>query len=216
MKNKILRVTKSASSSYKKKREKYTKKLFTFIESGIYKGKKLLLPSFETTRSTKSIVSTCVFNVLRGHLQDVIFIEAFGGSALMAALALSNGALRAYAIELDMKAYFIALENAKIFENTLFVINGNTFEVLQNLVQSLEKKLVLYFDPPFDIREGFKDIYERIFALLKELDCNKIFMVIIEHRSNKKTPEFLENFVRVKLKKFGSSSLSFYENVEKK
>lgn len=99
-----------------KEKTKKTKetKLYTNIESGKYKGKKLLLPSLTTTRSTKSIVKSCVFNVIREDLRSKIFIEAFGGSALMAAEALSNHALKAYAIELDAKAYKIALENAKI------------------------------------------------------------------------------------------------------
>ncbi|ELW9008057.1 RsmD family RNA methyltransferase, partial [Campylobacter upsaliensis] len=80
---------------------KSSQKLYTAIESGRFKGKKLLLPSLEKTRSTKSIVKACVFNVLRENLRGKIFIEAFGGSALMAAEALSNYALKAYAIELD-------------------------------------------------------------------------------------------------------------------
>ena len=115
MKNKFEKFPNSHTKEIPKihPRQKAQEKLYTRIQSGIYKGKKLLLPSLQTTRSTKNIVKACVFNVLQKQLQGGIFIEAFGGSALMAALALSNGAVKAYAIELDKKAYHIALHNAK-------------------------------------------------------------------------------------------------------
>ncbi|MBK1974041.1 RsmD family RNA methyltransferase, partial [Campylobacter sp. TTU-622] len=128
---------------------KNSKKLYTLIESGKFKGKKILLPSFDTTRSTKSIVKACVFNVLRDILREKIFIEVFGGSALMAAEALSNEALKAYAIELDNKAYQIALQNAKNISNEMIILQGDSFKILPRLVCDLNKEeLILYFDPP--------------------------------------------------------------------
>ncbi|HBD8853505.1 TPA: 23S rRNA (adenine(2030)-N(6))-methyltransferase RlmJ, partial [Campylobacter jejuni] len=152
-----------------KEKTKKTKetKLYTNIESGKYKGKKLLLPSLTTTRSTKSIVKSCVFNVIREDLRSKIFIEAFGGSALIAAEALSNYALKAYAIELDIKAYKIALENAKNIDPNLEVIHANTFEILPKLIENSKNEIILYLDPPFDIREGFSDIYEKIYHFLE-------------------------------------------------
>ncbi|WP_348518425.1 RsmD family RNA methyltransferase [Campylobacter sp. CCS1377] len=199
------------------KNQKNTKdlKLFSFIESGKFKGKKLRLPSLETTRSTKSIVKACVFNVLRTNLRDKIFIEAFGGSALMAAEALSNNALKAYAIEFDKKAYEIAAQNAKIIDENLIVLHGDTFKILPTFVEKIEQEFVLYFDPPFSIREGFCDIYERVYALIENLNTTHLVQFIIEHHSYITTPQNLCNFTRVKLKKFGATSLSFYEKLDK-
>ncbi|ELY7661724.1 RsmD family RNA methyltransferase [Campylobacter jejuni] len=204
-----------------KEKTKKTKetKLYTNIESGKYKGKKLLLPSLTTTRSTKSIVKSCVFNVIREDLRSKIFIEAFGGSALMAAEALSNHALKAYAIELDAKAYAIeldakaykiALENAKNIDPNLEVIHANTFEILPKLIENSKNEIILYLDPPFDTREGFSDIYEKIYHFLENLDLKTLNLIIFEHHSTIKTPEKIQNFQKVKEKKFGSTSLSFY------
>lgn len=188
-----------------------SKKIFTSIPSGRYKGKKLLLPSLQSTRSTKNIVCSCVFNVLRQNLRDKIFIEAFGGSALMAATALSNYALKAYAIELDKKAYHIALKNAKALDENLHILNGDSFELLPKLLKQIDALTILYFDPPFDIRKGFEGIYERIYTLLNQLDSSKISALILEHHKDLQTPQFLNEFKRIKLKKFGLTSLSFYE-----
>lgn len=79
----------------------------------------------------------------------------------MAAEALSNHALKAYAIELDAKAYKIALENAKNIDPNLEVIHANTFEILPKLIENSKNEIILYLDPPFDTREGFSDIYEK-------------------------------------------------------
>lgn len=202
------------SKAYLKERDfkrKNSKKLYASIESGKFKGKKLLLPSLSTTRSTKSIVKACVFNVLRDILRDKIFIEVFGGSALMAAEALSNEALKAYAIELDYKAYHIALENAKNISSEIIVLQGDSFKILPDLVCDLNKKeLILYFDPPFNIRDGFDEIYERVYELIKNLNTFHIVYIIIEHYSLVKTPQNLGIFNLIKVKKFGSTSLSFY------
>lgn len=187
-------------------------KLYTLIASGKYKGKKLLLPSLATTRSTKSIVKACVFNVLRQNLRGAIFIEAFGGSGVMAAEALSNGATRAYAIELDEGAYAITLQNSKLDEN-FHAMRGDSFELLPELLrQNSCEKIILYFDPPFDLREGFEGVYEKIFILLQNTDLSPIWHIILEYRSGLKIPQILPPLTLRKIKKFGQSSLGFYEN----
>ncbi|MBZ7928624.1 RsmD family RNA methyltransferase [Campylobacter molothri] len=200
-------------SNLKNKTNKTTK-IYTFIESGQYKGKKLLLPSLEKTRSTKSIVKACVFNVIRQNLRNKIFIEAFGGSALMAAEALSNFALKSYAIELDKNAYKIAVQNSKIDQN-LNVVQGDTFEILPQLIEKLTQEnipIFLYLDPPFDIRKGFEKIYENIENLLKNLNRKNIEKIIFEHHSKIELPQNIEEFQKNKSKKFGLTTLSFYEN----
>ncbi|ARE81244.1 16S rRNA (guanine(966)-N(2))-methyltransferase RsmD [Campylobacter helveticus] len=197
--------------NYKNSTPKKSLKLYTTIESGKFKGKKFLLPSLDKTRSTKSIVRACVFNVLREHLRGRIFIEAFGGSALMAAEALSNYALKAYAIELDRNAFKIASQNAKSLNAELEILNADTFLLLPELLKRLNEPTILYFDPPFDVRQGFEGIYNKIFHFLTRLDLSLVERIIFEHQSKAKTPENIANFTRVKLKKFGATSLSFYE-----
>lgn len=190
---------------------KTPQKLYTLIASGKYKGKKLLLPSLETTRSTKSIVKACVFNVLRPYLQNCIFIEAFGGSGVMAAEALSNGAMRAYAIELDKKAYEITLQNAAI-DKEFCVMRGDSFELLPQLLVPQEKglKIILYFDPPFDVREGFLGIYEKIFTLLERSNLSRVKTIILEHHFKAQIPQNIAQLKFYKGKKFGQTRLSFY------
>ncbi|HEC1782058.1 RsmD family RNA methyltransferase [Campylobacter lari] len=193
--------------------KKQTQKIYTTIESGIYKGKKILLPSLDTTRSTKSIVKSCVFNVLRFSLQDKVFIEAFGGSALMALEARSNGCLKSYAIEKDKKAYEIALKNASSIDQNTICFNDDTFKKTPQIIQNSKEDIILYLDPPFDIREGFFDIYEKTLKLIENIKNSNVKIIIIEHHSTFKTPTKIQNYQKTKEKKFGSTTLSFYSFV---
>lgn len=190
------------------------KTFFTQIQSGKFKGKKLFLPNLETTRSTKNRVKACVFNVLRTELMGKVFVEVFGGSGAMALEALSNGALSCFCIEKDVRAYEIALKNAALADNQkVKVFKGDSFELLETLLQNhiVDKMSVIaYFDPPFHVRSGFEDIYERVFKLIAHLQGFNVEICIIEHSSKITMPQNIGVFIQSKMKKFGHTSLSFY------
>lgn len=174
------------------------------VQSGFLKGKILKQPSLVSTRATKSIVKACVFNVLRDDLKDYVFIEAFGGSASMAIEAISNYAKKSYAIELDKDAFNCAKDNVKGLNIDLF--NGDTFDMLPKIISNINEKAILYLDPPFDIRDGFCDIYKKITELYEKLNCE---IVIIEHSS--KVVFNSEKYTLFKVKKFGNTTLSFFK-----
>ena len=105
---------------------------FVRVESGKFKGKKLFLPSFATTRSTKSRVKACVFNTLRAELADKVFVEVFGGSGAMAFEALSNDALGVVVVEKDKNAYKIACQNAALLLNSANSLNSSENSLLKD------------------------------------------------------------------------------------
>ncbi|MDO5046048.1 RsmD family RNA methyltransferase, partial [Campylobacter sp.] len=73
-----------------------------------------------------------------------------------------------------------------------------------------EKSVILYLDPPFDIREGFSQIYEKCLNLISNLDEKQIYLIAIEHASSYTLPENIGKFTLVKNKKFGNTTLSYY------
>ncbi|BCX79837.1 16S rRNA (guanine(966)-N(2))-methyltransferase RsmD [Campylobacter sp. 19-13652] len=187
------------------------KSLFTTITSGKFKGKKLALPSLKTTRSTKSIVRQSFFNTTRYELDDALFIEGFGGSALMACEAVSNGAKKALAIEIDKAAYKLASKNCAALEGcAASVILGDSFELLMEVILGADIPVILYLDPPFDIRGGFERVYDRLFKLLNDVPRKRVKIVCFEHSSAVAMPEQVGDFNKIKSKKFGSTSLTYY------
>lgn len=213
----ILKSVDEYLNKFEKKQEKTKRKkeaekpLFTTITSGKFKGKKLSLPSLKTTRSTKSIVRQSFFNTLRYELEDKLFIEGFGGSALMACEALSNGAKKAIAIEIDKKAYALASQNcASLADAKISVILGDSFKLLEQIIPNANMPVILYLDPPFNIRDGFGDVYDRLIELIDKIDASNIALICFEHSSDVSMPDAIGEFKKGKSKKFGATSLSYY------
>ena len=70
--------------------------------------------------------------------------------------------------------------------------------------------VILYLDPPFDIRDGFADVYEKCVNLAINLPKDKIYLIAFEHASHLNLPENIGSFMLLKSKKFGNTSLSYY------
>lgn len=185
--------------------------LFTTISAGKYKGKKIALPSLESTRSTKSILKGSLFDSLQNDIVDEVFIEVFGGSGSMGLEALSRGAKHAYFIEKDRNAFAILKKNCKnIDENSSTPLLGNSFDLFPELLKRLKNRAYFYFDPPFSIREGMDDVYQKVIALIASIPLELAHLIAIEHMSTLQMPEKIGNFTLQKTKKFGKSSLSYY------
>lgn len=186
------------------------------IASGALKGRKITLLSSEKTRSTKSIVADSFFDSLRDEVRGSVFAELFGGCGLMAVRSLSEGASRAYAFEKDKASFSVLSANRKNLglDESFEIFLGDTFslapEVLSslNIKNSLEtSRLILYVDPPFSIRDGFDDIYEKCVSLLAKLNPD---VAVFEHLSIIKLPESISELTLKKSKKFGKTTLSYF------
>ncbi len=182
----------------------------TTINSGIYKGKKLNLPSLNTTRSTKNLVKSSFFDTMRFELKNLVFIECFGGSGVMAAEALSNGAKMAFAIEKDKKAFEILDKNLS-FSPNLKAVSGDSFEKINKILDDINDEILLFLDPPFSIRDGFGEIYQKCIEMVKKFQYKNIKFIVFESESEVQFPQMLGNFIKFKDKKFGKTSLIYYE-----
>jgi len=189
--------------------------LSTRIMGGRYKGRKLLLPSLSTTRSSKSILKGSLFDTLQHDLYGSLFAELFGGSGAIGLEALSRGAKEVWFIEKDPGAYETLLRNCRAIDAVhTHPLKGDTFERYHEVVEAIKERkerAYLYFDPPFDIREGMEEIYKRVLDLIAQTPPQIVKMIIIEHRTKLTLPEKIGPFTLKKRKKFGKSSLSYYE-----
>lgn len=186
----------------------------TKIIAGKFKGKILDLPSLDVTRSSKARLKESLFNVLQFDIIDKVFIESFAGSGSIGLEAISRGAKRAYFIEKDRNSYQILLKNCKAVDvEKCQTVQANTFvqtPLILAFLKNSKDEIVLYIDPPFDYREGMDDIYLQSFEMIKNIDLDNIFIIIIEHVSSLEMPEVLGKFSLEKTKTFGKSALSYY------
>ena len=181
---------------------------------GKYKGKVLELPSLEVTRSSKSRLKESLFNVLQFEILDKNFVESFAGSGSIGLEAVSRDAKRAYFVELDKQSYRILTKNCKAIEaDKCQTVLGDTFVQTPAILESLKNsndEIILYVDPPFDYRDGMEEIYEKSFEMIKNIENENIYMIIVEHVTTLEIPEVLGKFSLNKTKKFGKSSLSYF------
>ena len=188
-------------------------KLFSTINSGKYKGKKIELPQGLITRSTKSILKSSLFDTLQFEIIDKNFVEVFGGSGSVGLEAISKGAKRAYFIEREKNSFAILKQNCQqIDKNSCELYFGDSFKIYFNIIkkiQTTKTKTYFYFDPPFNIRENMQNIYDKVFNLIQNTPSTITQKIIIEHISKMKIPNHVGEFRLIKTKKFGKSSLSY-------
>ncbi len=186
----------------------------TPIIAGRYKGKNILIPSLDTTRSSKSILRESLFNTIAFDVVDTIFVEMFAGSGSVGLEALSRGAKKSYFIEKNPTAFKLLKENINnIDSKNSHPINADAFEIFDSLYSNLKnsnENVIFYFDPPFSIREEYEDIYDKCIELISRVKDDFVKHVIIEHMSSIDLPQEIGILKLNKKRKFGKSSLSYY------
>lgn len=184
------------------------------IIAGKYKGKTLKLPSKETTRSSKAIVLESFFNTLQFDVIDSVMVEVFSGSGSIGLEALSRGAKKIIFMERDREAIKALRSNiAQTDPAACEVYEGDSFSNIVQVKKRLEnmgESAFIYIDPPFSFREGMEEIYDKMLLLIASLPLNLVTLVTIEHMSTLELPESIGDFNRIKSKRFGKTSLSYY------
>ncbi|MDE5591514.1 MAG: 16S rRNA (guanine(966)-N(2))-methyltransferase RsmD [Helicobacter sp.] len=184
------------------------------VIGGIFKGRVLKMPPLEVTRSSKSILKESLFNTIYDEVIGANFVEFFAGSGSIGIEALSRGAKAAFFFEKDKQSYKVLQENLMTIckECHYQVFFGDIFGNYQQLFNALDKDSISigYFDPPFCIREGMEEIYQKCFKLIEELDSKVFELLILEHISSLTVPEKIGVFMLHKTKRFGKSALSYY------
>ncbi|MGE3613461.1 MAG: 16S rRNA (guanine(966)-N(2))-methyltransferase RsmD [Sulfurimonas sp.] len=184
------------------------------IVAGRFKNKVLKLPSKTTTRSSKAIVLESFFNTVQFDIIDATFVELFSGSGSVGLEALSRGAKKIIFMEQDGEALKVLKANiAQTDPSMCEVYSGNTFANITSVVKMLQRKgedAYFYIDPPFSIREGMEDIYDKTIALIASLPKECVKLIIIEHMSTLELPQNIGIYTMKKSKKFGNTALTYF------
>lgn len=192
-----------------------SKPLTKRIISGKFKGKTLKLPSKTTTRSSKGIVLESFFNTIGFEIMDATFVEVFSGSGSIGLEALSRGAKKVVFMERDRDALKVLKENIALTDpSSCEILGGDSFENIKSVVSRLKKKgesAYFYIDPPFSIREGMEDIYDKMIDMIASLPQENVKLIIIEHMSGLEIPSAVNKFKIKKSKKFGNTTLTYLE-----
>lgn len=114
------------------------------ITSGIYKNRRLSTPG-EGTHPMGERERLALFNMLGGHLEGTLVLDAFSGSGALGIEALSRGANKVIFVEKNPKASRIIRQNLSGIE-----ANG---EIITSSIRSYTSETkfdIILADPPYD------------------------------------------------------------------
>ncbi len=116
----------------------------------------------------------------------------------------------------DLRKNFAAnsRENLACGLGEYFAVNSSeshTTNSQENSISNPARRVFVYLDPPFAIRQGFGEIYERVLALIARLGSVRCELLIaIEHMSELELPPKIGDFALLKSRKFGATTMSYY------
>ncbi len=190
------------------------KTLHKRIIAGLFKGKRIELPSKTTTRSSKAMVLESLFNTLQFDIVDATFVEVFSGSGSVGLEALSRGAAQLVFMERDAEALAVLKRNIDRTDPARCeVFRGDSFSNIAQVTSRLQRrneKAYFYIDPPFSYREGMDTVYEKMCTLIAALPSEQTKMIIVEHMTQLTLDSTLGVYSRQKSKRFGKTTLTYY------
>ncbi|WP_367271905.1 RsmD family RNA methyltransferase [uncultured Campylobacter sp.] len=115
---------------------------------------------------------------------------------------------------LNLGENFNASYGENLHSNANFIYDSrknSTANSIENSVFDPARRVFVYLDPPFAIRQGFGGIYERVLALITRLGSAQCELLIaIEHMSELELPLKIGDFALLKSRKFGATTMSYY------
>lgn len=182
------------------------------VISGEAKGVKLKTPKGVGTRPTSDKVKESVFNIITSYIENSKVLDLFSGTGNLGIEAVSRGASYAYLIEKNRKRYNIIKENidkTKLNDKIEIIIKDANF-ALKRFAESNNKFDIIFMDPPY-----LKNYIIPCLEIIVEGDLlHDDGIIIVEHDIKDKIPDQINNLVRFREKKYGSTMISFYRKEE--
>ena len=158
-------------------------------------------------RPTSGRVRQALFNMLRGLVQDAIFIDLFAGTGSVGLEALSHGARHVYFVEHDRRALMILQANMQRCDmaGRATIVAAALPQALQQLPASVPAD-VLFLDPPYA-----SDLAEVTLAALAERHLLAAHGVLVwQHMARRVIPPMVLERPLWKSRRYGNTQLSLY------
>ncbi|GAY74117.1 16S rRNA (guanine(966)-N(2))-methyltransferase RsmD [Lentilactobacillus kosonis] len=181
------------------------------IISGKYGGIRLNQVKGDKTRPTTDKLKEAIFSMTGPYFDGGVFLDMFAGSGAVGLEAISRGMGQAILIDRSRQAIDTINENlAKLHDDNVQVIKGNSFTILSELAANETKFDMVFIDPPYK--------QQKILLVLDKLInlnlLNDDAMVIAETDNTVDLPEEYNSFTAIKRKNYGLTNLVIYKYKE--
>ena len=168
------------------------------VDSGIFKGRRLLENKFEHIRPTTDKVRQALFTKLQFFLPNKRVLDLFCGTGALGIEALSRGASEVVFVDKDARSASMTRENLKNLGVKAKVIRCDAVR----FVESCEERFdLIILDPPY--KSGlYEKIVPKLFPLLEEDG-----IIVCEH--DKKDVFNYSPFAVYDEKRYGNTVLTY-------
>jgi len=180
------------------------------IIGGLYRGRKINIPTGNNVKATSDKVREAIFNILSSVLiwKEFLALDLFAGSGSLGLEALSRGAKKVIFVELVNKNILTIKKNIELISPEQYKIElfqNKALKWITNFFNS-DLRCVTFLDPPFS-----SDEYDPILEKLSVLSAvKKGSFIVIQSPQNKKIiiPKNLEI---LKHRRYGSVIIHLLE-----
>ncbi len=179
------------------------------IISGIHKGRRLKAPKNLPVRPTTDRAKESLFNIL-GHAiywPDTSVLDLFAGTGNLSYECASRGAKRIIAVDAHPGCAKFIEQTSELLKLPITVYKRDTLTFLR---QSRDSFDLIFADPPYDFSE--EQLGELTSLCLDGALLKDEGLFVLEH-SSARDLSHLPGFEQVR--KYGSSSFSFFRSTEK-
>lgn len=179
------------------------------IIAGIAKGKKILPPEGMGTRPTLDRVKENIFNIIQFRVYGTKAVDVFAGTGSLGLEAVSRGAKECYLVDKGEKSFSLLKENVKSlkFEDKCTCLNMDSYEALNMFAKKGISFDLIFLDPPY-----LRDMIPPAMKIIDENNLlNKDGFIVSKIDSAEEIYEGTDNIKLVNHKKYGNTTVCFYE-----
>jgi 16S rRNA (guanine966-N2)-methyltransferase len=171
------------------------------------KGRVLPFPVLGKVRPTTERTRTAFFDRIGPKLKRNDFLDGYAGSGIMGIEALSRGAGCAIFLESNQKICDQLIKNLKYFklESQSFVLTGDVEENILKAVKKASKRIVGYFDPPYDTGP-LSPIFEQL--MINNI-TDIVEFIAVEHHHKSNLLAGLQNWTEMSRMRYGETIFTY-------
>ena len=182
------------------------------VISGKLRGLKLNTPKNDDVRPTTDRVKESLFNIINSYIMESDVLDLFAGTGSLGIECLSRGANKCVFVDLSKDSLQVVKSNIKKarLEEDSIVINLGYKEAITKLSLQNNKFDLIFMDPPY-----YKDMFVDALSKIQESSILKEDgIIVVEHDSKEELPEKINMLEKMKIKKYGNTTITLYQMEE--
>ena len=178
------------------------------VISGKLRGRLLKGYNIEGTRPTMDRVKESLFASIGDYLDEAVVLDLFAGSGNLGIEAISNGASRAYFVDINKECIKVINDNIRTFgiDKDCVVLHKDYKDSLKYFGDNNIKFDIIFIDPPYKF-----NIRNELLSMIIDKDIINNGGIIVFEYANEEVLEDESNFNLIKHKKYGDKYISVYK-----